>query len=81
MSLVRIIFIGKTKKITTTTDEVSFEKIYKPKGWQLVEEVEKSEQQKVLEELKTDTKIKNYTRMKKVKEQQFDDGLIKKGGE
>ena len=81
MSLVRIIFIGKTKNITTTTDEVSFERVYKPKGWQLIEEVEKSEQQKVLEELKTDTKIKNYTRMKKVKEQQFDDGLIKKGGE
>lgn len=79
MGLVRIIFIGKTNSIKTTTDEVSFERIYKPKGWQLLEEVEKTEQQKVLEELKTDTKIKNYTRMKKVKEQKFDDGLIKKG--
>ena len=79
MGLVRIIFIGKTNSIKTTTDEVSFEKIYKPKGWQLVEEVEKTETEKVLEELKTDTKIKNYTKMKKVKEQVFDDGLIKKG--
>lgn len=79
MGLVRIIFIGKTNSIKTTTDEVSFERIYKPKGWQLLEEVKKTERQKVLEELKTDTKIKNYTRMKKVKEQKFDDGLIKKG--
>ena len=79
MALVHIIYKGKINDIKTTTDEISFEKIYKPKGWQLVEEVQKTETQKVLEELKTDTKIKNYKKMKEVKEQVFDDGLIKKG--
>lgn len=79
MGLVRIIFKGKTRDIINTVDDVSFERIYKPKGWQLVDEIEKTEEQKVLEELKTETKIKNYKKMKKVQEQSFDDGLLIKG--
>lgn len=81
MGLVRIIFKGKTRDIYNTVNIELFEKVYKPKGWQLAESIEKTPQQKILEELKTETKIKNYKKMAKVHEQEFDDGLFKKGGE
>ena len=81
MSLVRIIFKGKTRTIYNTVNSELFEKVYKPKGWQMAEVVEKSAQQKLLEELKTETKINNYKKMRKVKEQEFNDGLFKKDGE
>ena len=80
MGLVRIIYKGKTRDIYNAVDMVTFEKIYKPKGWQLVE-AESDGEREIINELKTETAIINYNKMKKVKERQFDDGLIKKGGE
>lgn len=81
MELVRIIYKGKTKNIYNTVNRDLYEKIYKPKGWRIAEEIEKTAEEKILEELKTNTKIKNYKKMQKVKEQEFDDGLFKKDGE
>ena len=81
MDLVRIIFKGKTRDIYNSVDLKTFEKIYKPKGWQMADERPVNERNKIIRELKTETKIKNYIKMQKKQEKQFDDGLFKKGGE
>lgn len=81
MDLVRIIFKGKTRDIYNSVDLKTFEKIYKPKGWQMADERPVNESNKIIRELKTETKIKNYIKMQKKQEKQFDDGLFKKGGE
>ena len=79
MGLVRIIFKGKTRDIYNSVDMATFEKIYKPKGWKLLESEEKQER-RIINELNTETKIRNYNKVKKVKERKFDDGLFKKDG-
>ena len=81
MDLVRIIFKGKTRDIYNSVDLKTFEKIYKPKGWQMADERPVNESNKIIRELKTETKIKNYIKMQKKQDKQFDDGLFKKGGE
>lgn len=81
MESVRIIFKGKTRDIYNSVDLKTFEKIYKPKGWQLADERPVNESNKIIQELKTETKIKNYIKMQKKQDKQFDDGLFKKGGE
>ena len=81
MDLVRIIFKGKTRDIYNSVDLKTFEKIYKPKGWQMADERSVNESNKIIRELKTETKIKNYIKMQMKQEKQFDDGLFKKGGE
>ena len=81
MGLVRIIFNGRTRNIYNSVDLKTFEKIYKPKGWQLADEKPVNESDKIIRELKTETKIKNYIKMQKKQDKQFDDGLFKKGGE
>lgn len=81
MESVRIIFKGKTRDIYNSVDLKTFEKIYKPKGWQLVDERPVNESDKIIRELKTETKINNYIKMQKKQDKQFDDGLFKKGGE
>lgn len=81
MGLVRIIFKGKGKDIHNAVDLATFEKLYKPKGWQLEKDVQVNESNKIIRELKTETKIKNYIKMQGKKERHFDDGLFKKGGE
>ena len=81
MESVRIIFKGKTRDIYNSVDLKTFEKIYKPKGWQLADERPVNESDKIIRELETETKIKNYIKMQKKQDKQFDDGLFKKGGE
>ena len=81
MDLVRIIFKGKTRDIYNSVDFKTFEKIYKPKGWQMADERPVNESNKIIRELKTETKIKNYIKIQKKQDKQFDDGLFKKGGE
>ena len=81
MESVRIIFKGKTRDIYNSVDLKTFEKIYKPKGWQLADEKPVNESDKIIRELKTETKINNYIKMQKKQDKQFDDGLFKKGGE
>lgn len=79
MEILSIIYKKGERNIYNSVDRELFEKVYKPKGWQIVGEIEKTEEQKIVEELKAETKVKNYKKMKKVQEQPFDDGLIKKG--
>ena len=81
MEFVRIIYKGKTRDIYNSVDLKTFEKIYKPKGWQLANERPVNESNKIIRELKTETKIKNYVKSQKKQDKQFDDGLFKKGGE
>lgn len=66
--------------ITNVVDEVQFEKIYKPQGWTIDNQAisQETEQSKTVTELKDDTKIKNYNKMKQAKDKVFDDGLLKK---
>lgn len=76
MDIVNIIFIGERNVVRSVVSRQQFDKIYKPKGW-VIENVENQEDPNI-PELKTATKIKNYTKMRKVKERHFDDGLFKK---
>ena len=80
MGLVRIIFNGRTKNIYNAVDLETFEKLYKPKGWKLLES-EENQERKIINELNTETKIRNYNKVAKVKDKKFDDGLFKKDGE
>lgn len=79
MEILHIIYIGSDGfKIRNVVDSINYEKYYKPKGWIIDSDYHEIPEDPNIKELKTETKIKNYTRMKKTKPQPFDDGLIKK---
>lgn len=81
MEMLHIIYIGEGGSVRTIAEREYFEKVYKPKGWQIdkeFHEIPEDEDLKVIKELKEENKIKNYQKMRKTKSQQFDDGLIKK---
>lgn len=78
MKSLHIIFKGEHNSVENIVDEAQYEKIYKPKGWEIVEETKPSEEAKTIEELKTEQKVKNYTQAKNKKQVVFDDNLIKK---
>lgn len=63
------------KGIKNVIDEVQFEKIYKPQGWHIVSDAETGE---LFKDPHDEEKIKNVNKMKKVKDEKFDDGLFKK---
>jgi len=66
--------------IENVVDEMQFANIYKPAGWKKDPKFYKpTEQDKTIKELKTETKIRNYTKAKKVKQEVFNDNIIKKG--
>ncbi len=65
--------------IKNVVDEAVFERIYKPNGWVVDETRHPKVENKIKEEIKTETELKNYTKMKKKTEKTFNDNLIKKG--
>lgn len=68
----------KKDGIVNVVDEAQFNSIYKPAGWVIDKAAESTSAEKIIKELKTQTKIKNYTNMKKDSKKAFDDGLLKK---
>lgn len=82
MEVLHIIYIGKNGgMVRTIADEASFEKVYKPKGWQIDRHFHDEPidiETETIKELKTEEKIKNYKKMRNTKPQPFDDGLVKK---
>lgn len=71
------VFIIKGSIRNVVSAEI-FERIYKPNGW-VIDKTRQPVQQGVEAELKTETELKNYTRMKKKTDKVFNDNLIKKG--
>lgn len=72
------LFIIKGSIKNVVSEEV-FNRIYKPNGWVIDETRQPIQKDKVVEELKTETELKNYTKMKKKTTKTFNDDLIKKG--
>ena len=62
--------------VKTVIDEMQFEKIYKPQGWKVVSNAETGE---LINNIKAEGKIKNINKMKKVKDEKFNDGLFNEG--
>ena len=62
--------------VKTVIDEMQFEKIYKPQGWKVVSNAETG---KLINNIKAEGKIKNINKMKKVKDEKFNDGLFNEG--
>lgn len=78
MNILHIIYIGSKNSVRNVVTEDQFEKLYKPRGWQIDTEYQPMPEDENIKELKTATKIKNYENMKKVKDSNFDDDLFKK---
>ena len=72
------LFIIKGSIKNVVSEEV-FNRIYKPNGWVIDETRQPIQKDKMVEELKTETELKNYTKMKKKTTKTFNDDLIKKG--
>lgn len=72
------LFIIKGSIKNVVSEEV-FNRIYKPNGWVIDETRQPIQKDKVVEELKTETELNNYTKMKKKTTKTFNDDLIKKG--
>lgn len=64
--------------IKNVVDSEVFERIYKPNGW-VIDETRQPTQKGIEQELKTETEMKNYTKMKSRTAKTFNDDLIKKG--
>ena len=64
------------ESVKTVVDEMQFEKIYKPKGWKVVSNAETGE---LINNINAEGKIKNINKMKKVKDEKFNDGLFNEG--
>ena len=62
--------------VKTVVDETQFEKIYKPQGWKVVSNAETGE---LINNINSEGKIKNINKMKKVKDEKFNDGLFNEG--
>ena len=62
--------------VKTVIDELQFEKIYKPQGWKVVSNAETGE---LINNINAEGKIKNINKMKKVKDEKFNDGLFNEG--
>lgn len=62
--------------VKTVVDEMQFEKIYKPQGWKVVNDAETGE---LINNINAEGKIKNINKMKKVKDEKFNDGLFNEG--
>lgn len=62
--------------VKTVVDETQFEKIYKPQGWKIVSNAETGE---LIRDKNAGEKIKNINKMKKVKDEKFNDGLFNEG--
>ena len=71
-------YIGNGSVIRNVVNKDQFERIYKPKGWVLDTDYTEPKDDPNIPELKTATKIQNYTKMRKVKDLEFDDELFKK---
>jgi len=66
--------------IENVVDEMRFANIYQPAGWKKDNRFHATQQEdKIIKELKVEEKIKNYTKAKKVKQEVFNDNIIKKG--
>ena len=80
---VEIQFVGKTRSVFNVVSFEQFERIYKPKGWVLLNKVEEQpkKEQFIVEELKTtdEQEIKNINTMKKksTSVNTFNDKIIK----
>lgn len=72
------LFIIKGSIKNVVSEEV-FNRIYKPNGWVIDETRQPVEKDENIEELKTETELNNYTKMKKKTTKTFNDDLIKKG--
>lgn len=64
--------------IRNVVEEAVFERIYKPNGW-VIDTSRQPAPQGVDKQLKTETELSNYNKMKKKTDKVFNDNLIKKG--
>ena len=69
-------FNNEKGSVKTVVDETQFEKIYKPQGWKVVSNAETGE---LINNINAEGKIKNINKMKKVKDEKFNDGLFNEG--
>lgn len=68
--------------IRNVVDEVQFEKLYKPNGWRIDAPIPtKKEKQIPLDDLETETDVKNYIKMTKKQAKHFNDELFFSDGE
>lgn len=87
---VKIKFVGKKNTVFNIVSLNQFEKVYKPKGWVLVDVNQKQENNRQVDssmkteeiveklEIKDEQSVKNIETMKKnSKKQNFDDKIIK----
>lgn len=80
---VEIQYVGKKGTVYNVVSFEQFERVYKPKGWVLLNKVaeELKKEKSIVEELKTtdETEIKNINTMKKksTKVNTFNDKIIK----
>ena len=74
MDCLKIKKVGKENTVYNVVSREQFERVYKPAGWVLDEEVvENTEEPKTTDK----TTIKNIEKAKKVTNKKFDDKLIK----
>lgn len=67
----------KKGEIKNVVSLAQFEKIYKPNGWVVDDSVQAvDEMNQTIKTLKTEAEAKNFLKMKKVKDQHFNDGLF-----
>lgn len=78
MEILHIMYIGNGNIIRNVVSKDQYERNYKPKGWVIDTEYVEPAEDPNIPELKTATKIKNYLKMRKVTDLQFNDGLFKK---
>lgn len=75
MKELHIIFRGTNYNIENIVDEETYEKRYRPAGWEVVGQT--ATEKPIESKLKTDEKISAYNEMKRKQPKKFDDGLIK----
>lgn len=62
-------------KIKNVVDEVTYERLYKPNGWRIDESAEIVEEP-LVNKAKTQSELKNLTKMKQSKNKEFNDKIF-----
>lgn len=62
-------------KIKNVVDEVTYERLYKPNGWRIDESAE-IVGESLVDKVKTQSELRNLTKMKKTKNKEFSDKIF-----
>ena len=62
-------------KIKNVVDEVTYERLYKPNGWRIDESAE-IVGESLVDKVKTQSELRNLTKMKKTKNKEFNDKIF-----